>query len=119
MSYFKLLNLQCNQHPKEWNQVLDQIKGQSDFNPISKQISQSLEAKALYIFTMARRLTRTSHRLGKPSGWKPVFIEAIILLFPMLELIGHSRLEVKEVNKHYHPRKNQRHLPSDVNVANL
>ncbi len=107
MSYFGPPNLQCNQHPNEWNQAVKQIKEWKNPNSISGQITQPLEAKALYIFTIAHRLIVTSGELSEQH-----FIEATILLFPMLELIGYSRLDVNEVSTHYNKQE-------DVSNANI
>jgi hypothetical protein len=105
MGYFSPLNLQCRQHPDEWNQVLNQIKGWKFSNSISGQISQSLEAKALYVFTMAQRLMRAAHWLcERKNGEGLVFLEATVLLFPMIELLGYARLDNMGVSKH-HPKE--------------
>jgi len=103
MSYFKSTDLECVHYSQKWIQVLDQIK-RWDKSSISAQISHPLEAKALYVFTIARHLTRTAYRLGKVNGWKPVFIETTILLFPMLELMGYSRLDDRQVSKYYNKK---------------
>ena len=101
MSYFQSTTLKCN-HYTEWDEVLDQIRGWGNSYSVSKEISQPLEAKALYMFTVARRLMRTAHSLVKPpDNWKPVFIEGTILLFPMLELVGHARLDATNVRGQY------------------
>lgn len=98
MSYFKAIGFGCAHYPQEWSRVLSQIQGWSSSCSISKDISQPLEAKALYVFTMARRLTRAANWLNERiNGWKPVFLEATVLLFPMIELIGYSRVDDNEV----------------------
>jgi len=104
MRYFKTTHFTSNHYPAEWNSVLKQIQGWGDSYPISKEISQQLEAKALYVFTLARRLTRAAYRLNERNGWKQVFIEATVLLFPMIELIGYARLDDRQVSKHHSKR---------------
>jgi hypothetical protein len=113
MSYFKAIGFGCAHYPQEWSRVLSQIRGWSSSYSISKDISQPLEAKALYVFTMARRLTRAANWLNeRVNGWKPVFLEATVLLFPMIELIGYSRVDDNEVRNVFNGR-------SDVSAVNL
>lgn len=112
MGYFKAIGFGCA-HPQEWSRVLNQIQGWGSSYSISKDISQPLEAKALYVFTMARRLTRAANWLNEQvNGWKPVFLEATVLLFPMIELIGYSRVDDNEVRNVFNGR-------SDVSAVNL
>ncbi len=93
--------------------MLNQIRGWGSSYSISKDISQPLEAKALYVFTMARRLTHAANLLNKQvNGWKLVFLEATILLFPMIELIGYSRVDDNEVRNVFKGR-------SDMSTVNL
>jgi hypothetical protein len=49
-----------------------------------------LEAKTFFVFTVSRHLVRAVHRMGKDEleGWKQVYIETYLLLFPFIELIG-------------------------------
>ena len=112
MSYFKPTSFQCTHYPQEWSRVLNQIQGWGSPYPISKDVSQSLEAKALYVFTMARRLTRAAYWLNeRANGWKPIFLEATVLLFPMIELVGHSRVDDHQVRSVYNR--------SNVSAVNL
>ena len=98
MSYFNAMGFECAHYPQEWRRVLGQIQGWSSSYPIFRGISQPLEAKALYVFTVARRLIQAANRLNnQANGWKPVFLEATVLLFPMIELIGYSRVDDSEV----------------------
>ncbi len=103
MGYFNSTGFKCVHYPTEWGNVLRQVQGWG--RPISREISQPLEAKALYMFTMARRLARAAHQLSKQTnGWKQVFIEATVLLFPMVELIGYARVDSVQVSTHYRHR---------------
>jgi hypothetical protein len=116
MSYFKSTSLKCIHYPGEWSRVLMQIQGWGSC-PVSRGVSHPLEAKALYVFTMARRLTRAAHWLNqRANGWKLVFIEATVLLFPMLELMGYARLDDRQVGKHHPSRKG---VSADVSNVNL
>lgn len=111
MSYFQS-NLQCAHYPQEWNRVLNQIQGWSSSYSISDDISQSLEAKALYVFSLSRRLTRAAHMLSQQiNGWQPIFLESTVLLFPMIELVGYSRVDDDEVENAFNSR--------DVSAVNL
>ncbi len=102
MSYFQSTAPKCTHYPQEWDEVLAQIKGWGDSCSFSTQVSQPLEAKALYMFTIARRLMRTAQSLVEcKDDWKSVFIEGTILLFPMLELMGHARLDATQVRNQY------------------
>jgi len=113
MSYFKATGSVCAHYPQEWSRVLNQIQGWNRSCSVSKDISQSLEAKALYVFTIARRLTRAANWLNEQAnGWKPVFLEATVLLFPMIELIGYSRVDGNEVRNVFQGK-------SDVSAVNL
>jgi hypothetical protein len=98
MGYFKAIGLLCDHYPGEWRSAIRGIQGWRNKSGIPAEISTPLEAKALSVFTISRRLIRTAKTLEKsPKGWKPVFIEATILLFPMIELIGHCRIDPIEV----------------------
>lgn len=117
MSYFKLTSLNCAHYPQEWGHVLNHIKGWNSSYSISKDISQPLEAKALYVFTVARRLACAAYLLGERSnGWKLIFLEATVLLFPMIELIGYSRIDHNQVRNTFDPKKKKN---DDVSMVNL
>lgn len=93
MAYFS--NTQtCQYHPNEWNKLLNHIKGELPPENAAHlgDLTHHIEAKALYIFTMSRHLIEKAESLAKKGDWKPVFVEASILLYPMLELIGEARL---------------------------
>jgi hypothetical protein len=76
-------------------------------------MSQPLEAKALYVFTMARRFTRAANWLKKRvNAWEPVFLESTVLLFPMIELIGYTRVDRNEVRNAFGGK-------DDVSAVNL
>lgn len=105
MSYFASSNFICSYYPHEWDEVVSQIKSWKRPYPITNRISQHLEAKTLYVFTMTRRLILASSKLRDPKkGWKPRFLEASILLFPMLELVGYSRLDKGQILKYFGKR---------------
>ncbi|MBC8262569.1 MAG: hypothetical protein H8E47_00395 [Anaerolineales bacterium] len=117
MSYFKATSCQCAHYPHDWSRVLNQIKGWDSSYSISREISQPLEAKALYVCTMARRLTRAAHWLSeRVNGWKPVFLEAAVLLFPMIELVGYARVDHNQVKSIFDPKNKKK---DDVSAVNL
>jgi hypothetical protein len=105
MSCFRFTGVNCVHYPTEWSAVVTQIQSWPsapeyyDYkHPLPRQISHHLEAKALYVFTMARRLVRAAYKLGgrthrtEKANWKLIFVEVTSLLFPMIELVGHARL---------------------------
>lgn len=112
MSYFKSHGVTCAHYPAEWFRVVNQIQGWGYAEGISRDLSDPLEAKALYVFTVARRLLRATHSLyERYQRWQPIFLDATVLLFPMLELVGYSRVDDAEVaGKHPGP---------DVSTVNL
>jgi hypothetical protein len=98
MGYFKFTGV-SGDYRDEWNDVVTQVqswpsKYRTCRYSLPEQMSHHLEAKALYVFTMARRLVCSAYRLSKAEGgnWKLIFVEATSLLFPMIELVGHARL---------------------------
>ncbi len=111
MGYFRNTALTCIHHDQEWQQAVSTIQQWKIDSSIPKTISLPLEAKALYVFTMARRLSRTAYGLRRPRGWKTVFLEATLILFPMIELIGYCRVDATEA-KHVYDK-------SDVSAVNL
>jgi hypothetical protein len=79
----------------EWESLLRYIK--TKWPPEQAEhlgdLEHHIEAKALYVFTMARRLMRAAANLAnEANGWRPIFTEASTLLFPMIELVGEARL---------------------------
>lgn len=78
----------------KWQNLLDHIrtKWPSDAAADLGDLVHHIEAKALYVFTVSRRLIEEAENLADRRGWKPVFVEASMLLFPMLELVGEARL---------------------------
>jgi hypothetical protein len=112
MSYFRFTGSRCACYFSEWEAVVKQIKGwppdfgyqdkfgNSYLSPLPQQISHHLEAKALYVLSMTRRLVRAAYGLFDRAGdWHLIFIEATALLFPLLELAGHARLGISGSNK--------------------
>lgn len=78
----------------EWQELLDYI--QTDWPPGDAahlgDLVHHIEAKALYVFTMSRHLIESAEKLPVNDNWSRIFIEATILLFPMIELVGEARL---------------------------
>lgn len=117
MSFFRSTPIYCS-YEAQWKDVVAQIQGwypdHMDYqSPLPRQVAHPLEAKALYVLTIARRLVRSAYRLAEQAkgNWKVVFVEATSLLFPMVELVGHARLNDSEVQKAYGK--------DDVSAANL
>jgi hypothetical protein len=122
MGYFKYTGVSSKDY-QEWNAVVGQIRAWPEDDkyrgyrqPLPVGISHHLEAKALYVFTMARRWVRAVYLLARatrdwvesggnvlPDGeeWKSVFVETTSLLFPMIELVGHARLDDREATTAY------------------
>jgi len=77
---------------QRWEAVLsEQIKNWPvPYKQKFDSVNHHLEVKALYVFTMARRLVRATFEIGgnDVENWKSVYVETYILLFPMIELIG-------------------------------
>ena len=110
MGYFssEVANVSCSHYRIEWEEVVKQIRG---WPPVlggrechlREEIGHHLEAKALYVFTLGRRLVSSAARLADRAdgGWHEIFIEATCLLFPMVELVGCARLDTGQVWRHY------------------
>ena len=99
MAYFTYTQ-DCQHYPNEWEDLLNYIKTEwpQAQSARLRDLAHHIEAKALYVFTTARRLIRAANWLKmRANGWKPVFLEATVLLFPMIELIGYSRVDDGEV----------------------
>ncbi|HSH04970.1 MAG TPA: hypothetical protein VLL52_20820 [Anaerolineae bacterium] len=95
MAYFKS-KPNCKHYPTKWDAALNQIKSLPNYFPVNQRwgkLKYHIEAKALQVFTMARRLIRSAEALAEPYGWKPIFVESSALLFPMIELVGAARAE--------------------------
>ena len=93
MAYFTYTQ-DCQHYPNEWEALLNYIKGEwpQENSAHLGDLAHHIEAKALYVFTMSRHLMEKTESLPVAGNWKPVFVEASILLFPMLELVGEARL---------------------------
>ena len=72
----------------EWEALFNRVRGWADLVDMSHHI----EAKALAVISLARRVTCSAFKLGTDVGWKRVFVETSTVIFPMLELIGFARL---------------------------
>ncbi len=95
MGYFKSTQ-DCQHYKPEWEAVVHQIASRPEYGPYElgrNPPSHHLEAKALYIFTVARRLICSAWRLcwANNNNWNLIFVETSTLLFPVLELIGEAR----------------------------
>jgi hypothetical protein len=93
MAYFIHTQV-CQHHPNEWQSLLNYIR--HEWSPDNAahlgDLAHHIETKALYVFTMSRHLIEKAESLATSGNWKPVFVEASILLFPVLELVGEARL---------------------------
>jgi hypothetical protein len=86
--------VKCQHYPNEWEALLNYIKKEwtkSDAAHLG-YLAHHIETKALYVFTMARHLIEKAESFPTNGNWRPVFVEASILLFPMLELVGEARM---------------------------
>jgi len=92
MGYFKFTK-DCQHYKSDWEAVVRQIKTWLEYKNGTLRPAHHIEAKALAIFTIARRLVRSACKLAKVNGWNwsAVFIETSSLLFPMIELVGEAR----------------------------
>jgi hypothetical protein len=72
----------------EWEALFNRVRSWGDLVDMSHHI----EAKALAVLSLARRMTCSAFKLGTDVGWKRVFVETSTMIFPMLELIGFARL---------------------------
>ncbi len=112
MAYFRTTSIGSIHHD-EWDALVRHITDAKNWpddltsdcsHKIPREVSHHLEAKALYVFTMARRLIRAALELGEgpsTSRWRRYFVEATSLLFPMIELVGHARLDHGGAARHY------------------
>ena len=93
MAYFHH-HRNCQHYPAEWQDLVNHI--QKDW-PVEKrqhlgELTHQIEAKALHVFSVARHLLEKAEMLAENGNWKPVFLEATLLLFPLLEIIGEARI---------------------------
>lgn len=93
VAYFSL-HEKCHHYPDDWERLLRYIRTgwQPDLAARLPDLSHHIEAKALYVLTLSRHLIARSEAMAIGGNWKPVFIEAMMLLFPMLEIVGEARL---------------------------
>jgi hypothetical protein len=84
----------CQHYPDEWEALLNYIKSAWTSNNAAHlgDLVHQIEAKSLYVFTLSRHLIESAESLPVNGNWRPVFVEASILLFPMLELVGEARM---------------------------
>lgn len=93
MSYF-IVTSDCQHHKPGWERVELQIRNwPPDWQAKLAPLGHHLEAKALQLFTIARRYVRSVDRLAQANGnrWQLIFVEATSLLFPIIELFGEAR----------------------------
>jgi hypothetical protein len=106
VSYFSH-HIDSARYSNEWQALLDYIK--TDWPKESSEhlgdLAHHIEAKALYVYTMCRHLMLAANSLAysrqlrpypvtaNPAtpDWRPIFVEAMMLLFPMIELVGEAR----------------------------
>jgi hypothetical protein len=93
MAYFAHTE-NTHHHLDQWEHLLNYIKTAWPTEQAAHlgDIDHHIEAKGLYVFTMARRLMTAAARLAQGNGWQPIFTETTTLLFPMIELVGEARL---------------------------
>jgi len=83
-----IYHAESSSNQQEWELLFQRVRGWASLIDIRHPI----EAKALAIVSIARRMTCSAWRLGNEIGWKKVFVETSSILFPMLELVGFARL---------------------------
>jgi hypothetical protein len=92
MSYFQQ-DKHCGVHHPKWINLVEFIH--LNWEPMRwnmlDRLEFAVEAKALAVFSIARRLITSAEELGQ-NQWKKKFIGTMMMLFPMIELIGHSRI---------------------------
>lgn len=99
MPYFRV-DIPCAHFDDAWINLVEYIHTHwnPEYRDLLREIDYSLEAKALSIFSIARRLVNSAETLAlhiTPEHivrWDLVFVEASTLLFPMIELVGCARL---------------------------
>jgi hypothetical protein len=106
MAYFRI-DIPCQHFQDSWQELINHVNtqwSQSERNQLS-DLEFSLEAKSLSIFSLSRRWANSAAVLaqniatGSGERWDLVFVEALTLLFPMIELIGSARLGSFPVNQ--------------------
>jgi hypothetical protein len=85
----------CSKRRQEWESVVsDQIKGdwrsRKEFVPALADLDHHLEAKALYVCTMAKRFIAAIWYVGHNTNWHFSYVQNYSLAFPMIELIGRA-----------------------------
>lgn len=92
MAYFKHVR-DSEWYNQEWQELINYFRNEWEQNNQFKlqKVTHPIEAKALAILSIARRLNSTAWDIGNPN-WKAKFVVALPLLFPMIELIGHARV---------------------------
>lgn len=126
MSY--LVNLPCAHYNDEWDELVHYINNDSSWSAVRSDLGElvyPIEAKALQIISIGRRVTKAVSELGEyhNNQWREIFVESLILLFPMLELIGHARLGEGGSNASLYAGiewlSNVENLPARVEHANV
>jgi hypothetical protein len=96
MSYFQNTTYRSRYCKDEWVQTVYFIQTEwpPNFRNCLSGLDHHLEAKSLAIFSIAKRSIDAAFNLAKAedNNWRLVFVEASMVLFPMIELLGHARL---------------------------
>jgi hypothetical protein len=66
----------CQHYPNEWEALLKYIKSTWTSSNAAHlgDLEHHIEAKALYVFTLSRRLLDIAENLPTNGNWKPVFL---------------------------------------------
>jgi hypothetical protein len=95
MPYFSFSE-NCHHYPGEWESLLEHIKRDwpAETSAHLGDLSHQIEAKALHVITVVRHLIESAESLANSNNgrWEPVFLEAAILLFPVIDLLGEAML---------------------------
>jgi hypothetical protein len=101
MAYFKA-PVKCEHYQSDWEALVTYVRYDwaEKFSSGLPDLQYGIEAKALSMFSIAVRIINAVERLAdsyegnrsENDHWKKCFVEATMMLFPMIELVGHARL---------------------------